>query len=78
MIVCAADTKEEAQIKPFVASMGMYVFKKDVLIDLLYNKFPEVRWQQQQQTAADLHPVADVQISPTWVQHVTMVLPKSE
>eukprot|EP00878_Enallax_costatus_P019691 GHUV01020781.1.p1 GENE.GHUV01020781.1~~GHUV01020781.1.p1 ORF type:complete len:431 (+),score=103.78 GHUV01020781.1:256-1548(+) len=36
-----ADTKEEAHSKPFVASMGMYVFKKDVLVDLLYKKFPE-------------------------------------
>lgn len=31
---------EEAKVKPYIASMGIYVFKKDVLIDLL-NKFPE-------------------------------------
>ncbi|QUY41711.1 glucose-1-phosphate adenylyltransferase [Acaryochloris sp. 'Moss Beach'] len=30
-------TPEEAQEKPFIASMGIYVFKKDVLIDLLKN-----------------------------------------
>jgi glucose-1-phosphate adenylyltransferase len=33
-------TPEEATEKPFIASMGIYVFKKDVLIDLLTNKFP--------------------------------------
>ena len=31
---------EEAKEKPFIASMGIYVFKKQVLIDLL-NKYPE-------------------------------------
>jgi len=30
-------TPEEAQEKPFIASMGIYVFKRDVLIDLLKN-----------------------------------------
>jgi ADP-glucose pyrophosphorylase len=30
-------TPEEATEKPFIASMGIYVFKKDVLIDLLTN-----------------------------------------
>lgn len=30
-------TAEEAQKKPFVASMGIYVFKKQVLVDLLRN-----------------------------------------
>lgn len=30
-------TPEEAQEKPFIASMGIYVFKKDVLLDLLRN-----------------------------------------
>lgn len=30
-------TPEEAQEKPFIASMGIYVFKKDVLLDLLKN-----------------------------------------
>lgn len=42
-LLSAVDTEEEAQSKPFVASMGMYVFKKSVLKDLLFNKFPEVR-----------------------------------
>jgi hypothetical protein len=28
-------TPEEAKEKPFIASMGIYVFKKQVLIDLL-------------------------------------------
>ncbi|MEL7354570.1 MAG: glucose-1-phosphate adenylyltransferase [Cyanobacteria bacterium J06560_5] len=32
---------EEAEEKPFIASMGIYVFKKQVLIDLL-NKYPEM------------------------------------
>jgi glucose-1-phosphate adenylyltransferase len=36
-----ADTEEEAVSKPFVASMGMYVFKKSVLKELLQKKFPE-------------------------------------
>ncbi len=31
---------EEAKEKPFIASMGIYVFKKQVLIDLL-NKYPD-------------------------------------
>ncbi|KAF8057762.1 ADG2 [Scenedesmus sp. PABB004] len=35
-----ADTEEEAHSKPFVASMGMYVFKKSVLVDLLAKRFP--------------------------------------
>ncbi|MGD1941925.1 MAG: glucose-1-phosphate adenylyltransferase [Leptolyngbyaceae cyanobacterium] len=30
-------TPEQAQEKPYIASMGIYVFKKDVLIDLLRN-----------------------------------------
>lgn len=33
-------TPEEAQQKPFIASMGIYVFKKDVLIELL-RQYPE-------------------------------------
>lgn len=36
-----ADTEEEAHSKPFVASMGMYVFKKHVLKELLQKKFPD-------------------------------------
>lgn len=32
---------EEAAEKPFIASMGLYVFKKDVLLDLLNNKFKD-------------------------------------
>ena len=31
---------EESKEKPFIASMGIYVFKKQVLIDLL-NKYPD-------------------------------------
>ena len=33
--MCAGLTPEEAKEKPFIASMGIYVFKKQVLIDLL-------------------------------------------
>jgi len=33
-------TPEEAAAKPFIASMGIYVFKKDVLIKLLNDIFP--------------------------------------
>jgi glucose-1-phosphate adenylyltransferase len=28
-------SKEQAQLQPYIASMGIYVFKKDVLIKLL-------------------------------------------
>jgi glucose-1-phosphate adenylyltransferase len=31
---------EDAKVKPYIASMGIYVFKRDVLLDLL-NNFPE-------------------------------------
>ncbi len=33
-------TPEEAKEKPYIASMGIYVFRKSVLVDLLNNKFP--------------------------------------
>ncbi|MGD1903962.1 MAG: glucose-1-phosphate adenylyltransferase [Geitlerinemataceae cyanobacterium] len=32
---------EQAKLKPFIASMGIYVFKKDVLIDLLEKKIEQ-------------------------------------
>lgn len=35
LLRCAGLTPEEAQEKPFIASMGIYVFKKNVLLDLL-------------------------------------------
>ena len=31
---------EQAKAQPFIASMGIYVFKKDVLVQLLKNKYP--------------------------------------
>ena len=31
----------EAAEKPYIASMGIYVFKKSVLVDLLKNKYPK-------------------------------------
>ncbi|KIY92782.1 glucose-1-phosphate adenylyltransferase [Monoraphidium neglectum] len=34
--LCADDAEE----KPYVASMGIYVFKKKALLDLLYREFP--------------------------------------
>lgn len=37
-----AESEAEAHSKPFVASMGMYVFKKDVLQELLLKRFPKV------------------------------------
>lgn len=36
-----AESEAEAHSKPFVASMGIYVFKKSVLKDLLSNRFPK-------------------------------------
>lgn len=33
----------EAAERPFIASMGIYVFRKDVLIKLLKSSFPKVR-----------------------------------
>jgi len=32
---------EEAKLKPYIASMGIYVFKKDVLVKLLNDVYPE-------------------------------------
>jgi len=32
---------QEAAVKPFIASMGIYIFKKNVMIELLNHKFPE-------------------------------------
>ncbi|DBB05498.1 TPA: Glucose-1-phosphate adenylyltransferase [Trebouxia sp. C0004] len=32
--------EEQASKQPFIASMGIYVFKKDVLVQLLKNKYP--------------------------------------
>lgn len=37
---CLGLTPEEAAEKPYIASMGIYVFKKNVLINLLTEKFP--------------------------------------
>lgn len=34
-------TKAEAAVKPYIASMGIYVFKKQVLIDLLTKAYPQ-------------------------------------
>lgn len=31
---------EQAEAQPYIASMGIYVFKKDVLVQLLKNKYP--------------------------------------
>uniref|UniRef100_A0A7S3XE97 Glucose-1-phosphate adenylyltransferase n=1 Tax=Picocystis salinarum TaxID=88271 RepID=A0A7S3XE97_9CHLO len=33
-------SREEANLSPFIASMGIYVFKKSVLLDLLMKEFP--------------------------------------
>ncbi len=33
----------EAKEKPYIASMGIYVFKKDVLSKLLGERYPQVR-----------------------------------
>ena len=33
--------QEEAEEKPYIASMGIYVFKKDVLLKLLRWRFPD-------------------------------------
>lgn len=32
--------EEQASKQPFIASMGIYVFKKDVLVQLLKSKYP--------------------------------------
>ncbi|MGJ3248566.1 MAG: glucose-1-phosphate adenylyltransferase [Elainellaceae cyanobacterium] len=34
-------TADQAQVKPYIASMGIYVFKKDVLINLLKNNLEQ-------------------------------------
>lgn len=34
-------TPEEAKVRPYIASMGIYVFKKDVLLKLLNENFPK-------------------------------------
>ncbi|RYR57881.1 hypothetical protein Ahy_A05g023569 isoform A [Arachis hypogaea] len=33
-------SKEEAVKKPYIASMGVYVFKKEILLNLLRWRFP--------------------------------------
>ena len=38
--LCAGLDPEQAKAQPFIASMGIYVFKKDVLVQLLKNKYP--------------------------------------
>lgn len=38
--VCVGLGPEEAKLSPYIASMGIYVFKKSVLVDLLKNKYP--------------------------------------
>lgn len=40
--VAAGLSEAEAAEKPFIASMGIYVFRKDVLIKLLKSSFPKV------------------------------------
>ncbi len=39
---CAGLGPNEAKEKPYIASMGIYVFKKDVLTKLLRDKYPQV------------------------------------
>lgn len=39
-LVSAGLDPEQAKKQPFIASMGIYVFKKDVLVQLLKNKYP--------------------------------------
>ena len=38
---CTGLSRAEADLKPFIASMGIYVFKKDVLIKLLKSSYPK-------------------------------------
>jgi len=33
-------SKEEAEQKPYIASMGVYIFKKDILLNLVRWRFP--------------------------------------
>lgn len=40
--MAAGLSEAEAAEKPFIASMGIYVFRKDVLIKLLKSSFPKV------------------------------------
>lgn len=54
-------TQEEADQKQFIASMGIYVFKKTVLLDLLTKRFPKANdfgGEIIPQAAADLNVVA--------------------
>lgn len=39
-MLCAGLDPEQADKQPFIASMGIYVFKKNVLVDLLKKKYP--------------------------------------
>ena len=43
MAVATGLSDAEAAERPFIASMGIYVFRKDVLIKLLKSSFPKVR-----------------------------------
>ena len=38
--ILAGLDSEKARQQPFIASMGIYVFKKDVLVNLLKQKYP--------------------------------------
>ena len=40
MAAVAGLDPEQASKQPFIASMGIYVFKKSVLVDLLKKKYP--------------------------------------
>jgi ADP-glucose pyrophosphorylase len=42
IVTDAAESEAEALDKPFVASMGMYVFRRQVLQELLATRFPKV------------------------------------
>lgn len=43
LALAAGLSDAEAAERPFIASMGIYVFRKDVLIKLLKSSFPKVR-----------------------------------
>ena len=44
MALAAGLSDAEAAERPFIASMGIYVFRKDLLIKLLKSSFPKVRY----------------------------------
>ena len=50
-------SEAEAAERPFIASMGIYVFRKDVLIKLLKTSFPKARHSRAATQTLHLNPM---------------------